>query len=84
MMIVSKWCTIDSKISFTPKVGRFGEENFLRYLGLSMLCYKPAYHILIEDLPSIIGCEPIRNFKKLFLQYLPTLVVKGILQLLLP
>ena len=27
----------------------------------------------IKDLPSIIGCEPIRNFKKLFLQMLAPL-----------
>ena len=37
-------CTIGSKISFTPKEGRFCEENFLRYLDL---CYvNPSYHIL--------------------------------------
>ena len=32
---------IFSKIYFTPKGGKFGENNFLRYLGL---CYvNPAY-----------------------------------------
>ena len=30
------WCTIDSKIPFTPKGDRFCEENFLRYQDL---CY---------------------------------------------
>ena len=35
---------IDSKIPFTPKGGRFCEENFLRYLDL---CYvNPAYYKL--------------------------------------
>ena len=33
----------------------------------------------IKDLPSIIDCEPIILFKKLFSQSLPSLGVKGIL-----
>ena len=37
-------CNIGSKISFTPKGGRFCEENFLRYLDF---CYvNPVYHKL--------------------------------------
>ena len=58
--------TVGSKITFTPKGNIFFEENFLRYLDL---CYVPQ----IKDLPSIIGCEPIRGFKKLFSQNLPLL-----------
>ena len=39
-----KLCTNGSKISFTPKGGRFCEDNFLRYLGL---CYvNPTHHKL--------------------------------------
>ena len=33
----------------------------------------------IKDLPSIVGCEPIRSFKKLFSQNMAPLGVKGIL-----
>ena len=34
--------TIASKITFTPKSGRFCEENFMRYLDLC--CVKLAYY----------------------------------------
>ena len=33
----------------------------------------------IKDLPSIIGCEAIRSFKKLFSQNISLLGLKGIL-----
>ena len=32
-------CTVDSKISLTPKTGRFCEREFLRYLSYLELCY---------------------------------------------
>ena len=42
------------------------------------LCYvNPAHHIGIEDIPSIIGCEPITTFKKLCSLNLPPLGGKG-------
>ena len=68
------------------KGSRFCEENFLRYL---FLCYiNPAYHklkifrLLLAVNKVSLGCEPIRIFKKLFLQNLLPLGVKGILLLL--
>ena len=55
-----------AKYHLPPK----SKENFLRYLDL---CYvNPAYHKL-KTSPSIIGCEPMRSFKKVFSQNLPPL-----------
>ena len=55
--------TIRSKIHLiTPKGGRFCEENSLRYLDL---CYDNPHLRQITDLPSIIGCEPIRKLQEI-------------------
>ena len=54
-----------------PKCGRFSDENFMRYLDL---CYVEQ----IEHLFSIIGCEPIRSFKKIIIINYNARGVKGI------
>ena len=65
-------CTIDSKLTFIPKVDRFCKENLLRYLDV---CYvNPTYHIL--KIFPLIGCEQNRTFKKLFSQDMPPLKLR--------
>ena len=59
-------CTFGSKIPFSPRFLILRKE-FIAYLN----CY--PRQLKIKDLPSIIGCEPIRSFKKLFSQNLPPL-----------
>ena len=57
--------TIDSKIPFTLNMWQILRGGFLA-LSSFTLCYPGQ--LQIKDLPSIIDCEPIRSFMKLFSQ----------------
>ena len=49
-----------------PKSGKFCEENFLRHIHIHNYALPE-----IEDLPSIIGCEPnYKSYKNFFSQNL--------------
>ena len=62
---------VGTKLPFTTKGGRFCEREFLA-LSKFML-FQALLPQIIKNLPSIIDCEPIRSFKKLFWQNLPPL-----------
>ena len=57
---------VGTKLPFTTKGGRFCEREFLA-LSKFML-FQALLPQIIKIFPSIIGCEPIRSFKKLFWQ----------------
>ena len=65
---ISNHVPLASKFPLPPTVADFIEENFLRYLDLF---YVNPRLPQIEDLPSIIGCQPIKSFNKLSSQNLP-------------
>ena len=71
--------TIDSKIPFTPKRWQILRREFLT-LSRFMLCYPSLPQN--KDLPSIIGCKPIRSFQEIAFAKSATYGVKGILLLL--
>ena len=50
---------------FNPKKWQIlpKRNTWVRYLD--MCSVNPAFHKLIKDFPSIIGCEPIRTFWKI-------------------
>ena len=65
-----------------PQLWQIYGDNLLRYPDL---CYvNPAHHKLKKDLHSIIGCEPIINFKGMVIVKSVTSEVKSILLALVP